>query len=645
MNASMQAPARWQAVVFGLIALIACVATFVGLSKSDFWIDELFTIYLIKHNGGIAEVVRRQLTDTHPPLYPIFLHCWAQLAGFSEWALRLPSAVFAVLSVGIFAVGTRRVLSTTATAFACAVGTMSDFWFYQSQNARSYALCMALAAGMLSMAIAFRRRVRSRPDFPLAHWIGLSVLGLAASLTHAYLLLALGMILFILILTVPAWRVRGALVATGLVVLVINAVYYRMMLHSSAQDMQNTWFSNSAGFFYQQTHQALTFLIAGQVAVVVSLLLLFGCRKWVIGEPFFVFDDLDTRWTTFLSAFVLVGVIVCGIGVSLAVAPSYSDRNLMTCAPFAWLLIGRLYDAVGPRGYTRNSAIVATLIMLMVGSYLKLLSGRELQRNENWRASSQYVQQLPNCANQPLPVVLPYHFSHTSPYFRTLAQENYFSYYMPPGTQTMAYMPAELAARHPVPGLPELLASRAANVDTGGCTLLAWAVHDLDEGHALKIALDLARQPGVAPHRVLMQEFNTYERPSLKLKLTWQTTPEGYVYLAIPKAPTDASIKSPPAIPNIKLTGKDAHVLGDSVIVDYLTSYQGNVAAPYFVDVYSIERWDGKTVHEDFLAVHRLTCDEPATKANWDIWPDPAYPGCSPLPLPTSAGKIVTGSL
>jgi hypothetical protein len=645
MNTSMQAPARWQAIVFGLIALIACVATFIGLSNSGFWIDELFTIYLIKHNGGLAEVFRRQLTDTHPPLYPMFLHLWAQIAGFSEFALRLPSAVFAVLAVGIFAVGTRRVLSTTAIAFACAVGTMSDFWFYHAQNARSYALCMALAAAILSAAIAFRRRVRNRPGFPLAHWIGLSLLGLVASLTHAYLLLALGMALFILIVTVPSWRVRGALVATGLVVLVINAAYYRMMIHSSAQDMQNMWFSNNAGFFYQQTHQALTFLIAGQVAVVISLLLLFGCRKWIVGEPFFTFDDVDTRWTTFLSAFVLIGVIVCGIGVSLAVAPSYSDRNLMTCAPFAWLLIGRLYDAAGPRGYTRNSAIVAALIMLMVGSYLKLLSGRELVRNENWRASSQYIQQLPGCANQLLPVMLPYRFGHASQHFRTLAQENFFSYYMPPGTQTAAYMPSELAARHPMPGLPELLASRAANVDTGGCTLLAWAVHDLDEGRALKIALDLARQPGVAPHRVLMQEFNTYERQRLKWKLTWQTNAQGYVYLAIPKAQAGASLKSPPPIPNIRLTGKDAHVLGDSVIVDYLTSYQGNAGGPYLVDVYSIERWDGKVVHEDFLAVHRLTCDQPVTKANWDTWPDPAYPGCSPLPLPTSTGKIIAGGL
>jgi hypothetical protein len=639
MNTALQAPARWQAIVFGLIALTACLATFVGLSNSGLWIDELFSVYLINHHGGLGEVFRRQLTDTHPPVYSFILYGWVNLVGLSEAALRLPSAVFAVLAVVIFAAGTRRVLSTTAIAFACAVGTMSDFWFFQSQNARSYTLSMALAAGMLTIALAFRRRVRSQPNFPTALWIGLTLLALVASFTHAYLLLAQGMVLLVLILTTPSWRVRAALVVTGLVVLASNVVYYKMLIHSSEQDLQNMWFSNNAGFFYQQTHQALTFLIAGQVAIVVSLLLLFACRRLIVGEPLFAFDNQDTRWTTVVAGTAIVGIIVCGIGVSLAVAPSYSDRNLLTCSPFAWFLIGRLYDAAGPRGDTRKSSMVAVFAMLMVGSYLLLLPGRELSRNESWRATSHYVQQLPGCAGQTLPTMLPYRFGHESEYFRTLAQRNFFDYYMPKGTNTVAYMPGELAARHPVPGLPELLASRAANADIGGCPLLAWAVHDLDEGRALKIALDLARQPGVAPRRVLMQEFNTYVRQRLKWKLKWQATPEGYVYLAIPKSPADSPVK-PPAVPHVQLTSQDAKVLGDQVIVDYLTSYTGNAGTPYTVDVYSIERWDGKTVNVDFLAVQRITCDQPTSKTNWDVWPSPTYPGCSPLPAPTSADQI-----
>jgi 4-amino-4-deoxy-L-arabinose transferase-like glycosyltransferase len=632
----LRAPAPWQAVVYGLIALIACAGAFAGLSASSLWIDELFTVYLVHHNGGLGEVLHRALTDTHPPLYYFCLYAWTRLAGFSEAALRLPSAIFAVASIVIFALGTRRVLSRPAIAFACAVAAVSEFWFEQSQNTRSYALCLAVAAALLSAALAFRRRVLSRATFPFAHWMGLSLLGLIGSLTHAYLLLATGMVLLFLLLSMPSWRIRAALIATGLVILACNVAYYRLMIHSSQQDLQNLWFSNNVGFFKQQIRLAFYGLMQRQVIIVTTLLILFGIRQKVVGEACFTHDELHTRWANALVVFVLAGVIACGIGVSLAVAPSFSDRNLLTCVPFAWLLVGRLYDIAGPRGYTRSSVVIAVLGMLMVGSYLCWLPGRELPRRENWRASAQYVSQLPGCTGQLVPAILPYRFGHASPYFRTLAAHDFFGYYMPPGTSIQAYMPGELAARHPVEELPPLLASRAANADTGGCTLLAWGIHDLDESSALKVALDLARQPGVAPRQVLMQQFITYQTRGLR----WNDVPDGYVYLAIPKT-VFAARNASPAMPVAHLNKENAKALGDRIVVQYLFTYTNPTQPVYQVDVYAIQRWSKQhTVRQDFLAVHRLTCDAPVTKSNWDVWPDPAYPGCSNLPPPTSAGNV-----
>lgn len=640
MNQAFQAPARWQSLIYGLIALVACIGAFAGMSASGLWIDELFTVYLIHHDGGFGEVFRRALTDTHPPLYYFFLYAWTRVAGLSEWAVRLPSAIFAVAAIVIFAFGTRHVLSRTAIAFACAIASVSAFWFDQSQNARSYALCFALAAGLLSLALAFRRRVRTRTDFPVAHWLGLSVLGLIASLTHAYMLLALGMVLAFLLLSVSSWRIRGALIVTGLVVLAINAAYYKVMIHSSEQDLHNLWFGNSAGFFKQQIRFAFYGLMQRQVIVVTALLILLGVRQKMAGEPYFAHDEHDTRWATLLAGFVLIGVILCGIGVSLAVAPSFSDRNLLTCLPFAWLLVGLLYDACGPRGYTRGSIALAVLAMLLVGSYLLRLPGRELPRREAWRPSAQFVSQLPGCTGQRLPAILPYRFGHASPHFRALAEHDFFGYYMPQGTQIRAYMPAELAARHSVEELPPLLSSRAANADTGACALLAWGIHDLDETSALKVALDLARQPGVATRRVLMQEFISYQPRGVK----WEDVVDGYVYLAVPKAAPGRTV-TPPAAPDVRLSKENAAALGDRVVVEYLSTYTNPTQPAYQIDLYAIQRWDRiktarEPVHQDFVAVHRLTCDAPVTKSNWDVWPDPEFPGCSNLPPPTSAGRL-----
>lgn len=639
MNQTLRAPARWQAVVYGLIALIACAGAFIGLSASSLWIDELFTVYLIHHHGGLGEVFRRALTDTHPPLYYFLLYAWTRMAGLSETALRLPSAIFAVASLGIFAFGTRRVLSRAGIAFACAVAGVSEFWFEHSQNARSYALCLALSAGLLSAALAFRRRVQTRADFPLGQWLALSLLGLVASLTHAYLLLATGMVLLFLLLSLPSWRIRAALIASGLVILAFNVTYYRMMMHASEQNLQGLWFDNSASFIKQQIRDALYGLMQRQIIAVTLLLILFGIRQKIAGTAFFTQDTRDTRWATGLATFVLAGVIVCGIGVSLTVAPSFSDRNLLTCVPFAWLLVGRLYDAAGPRGDTRGSAVIAVLAMLMVGGYLYRVPGRELPRRENWRASAQYVSQWPGCTGQLVPAILPYRFGRPSAYFRALAANDFFGYYLPPGTPIHAYMPAELAARHPTAELPPLLASRAANADAGGCSLLAWAVHDIDEPSALKIALDLARQPGVAPRRVLIQQFIAYQPRYLR----WDEVPRAYVYVAIPAAAAGAGVTAP-STPTIHLSKQDAAALGERIVVQYLSTYTNPTQPVYQVDLYAIQRWNDKNktypVHQDFLAVHRVTCDAPIAKPHWDVWPDPAYPGCSKLPPPTDAGQI-----
>lgn len=636
MNASIRAPARWQGLIFAIVAVSACCGAFVGLSTSGLWIDELFTVHLIHHDGGIAEVLHRVLMDTHPPFYYVLLYGWTHLAGLSEWALRLPSAVCVVMAMLVFAIGTRRVLSPVAIAFACAAGGLSEFWFQQSQNARPYAMSMAFAAALLALAIVLRRRMRADPKFPLMHWLALSVLGLCGSLTHAYILLALGMTLLYLLLSMPSWRVRLAIVVTGLAVLAVNAVYYKMLMHSSAQDLQNLWFTNSAGFFKQQIKLAVYALLPGRIALVLGLLLLFGIQRKLARDPLYVFDERDTRWSTGLAGFVLVGVMLCGIGVSLAVAPSYSDRNLLTCAPFAWLLIGRIYDALGPRGDTPASKMLAVLIALIVCMQLVQLRGRELPHMESWRPSAHFVQQLPGCANQALPVVLPYRFGHSNDYFRSLSERDFFGYYLPQDARTQAYLPAEFAARHPVGGLPQLLATRAANAGGGsGCTLLAWGVHDLNEAAALKLALDLARQPGVAPRRVLIQQFMTYHLQSL----TWQAVPDGYVFVAVPAA-SGTPVQAPP-MPAISLPHHDAQTLGDRVVVDYLSRYDGNSGPAYTLDVYGIQRWTaGKPPREDFLAVHRLTCDPPASKSNWDVWPGPELPGCSERPLPTQAGSI-----
>jgi hypothetical protein len=532
---------RWPALAFAVIAACACVFAFVGLGASDYWIDELFTLHVTGHGQGLAELWRRAFADTHPPLYYGLLYAWSQLAGNGEAALRLPSAVAAVLALGVFGLGLRRVFSPAALAFALAVGAVSVFWFEQSQNARSYALCLLLSAGLLAGAVALRRRAQASAAFPFAHWAALSALGLCASLTHSYLLLCVGMLLLFLIATLRDTRLRAALVVSGVVILAVNVAFVLLLLHSTQQDVHQLWFRNDARFFYVQTLSASRDLLSGGSMLAVFALLghwLWRRLRAIPHDP--ARDRAQANWIAALSGCVLVGMMVSGIGVSIAIAPSFSGRNLLTAAPFAWALLASLYDAAGPHARSRGGRIAAVLLIVLVSAQLWLLRGRPLQRNEAWRASAQVVQRLPGCDGVELPVVLPYKFGPSSAPYRRLAEQDFFGHYLQ-GHRLRAYTPDELAGRTVVPGLSARLAARAQAAASGGCALLAWGVHDLNAASARQLAQDLARLPGVAPNRVVVQPVLSWRRRGLG----WQRFADSFVFLAAPPPRTGQAAADP----------------------------------------------------------------------------------------------------
>lgn len=621
---------RWPARAYAAIAAIACLAAFVGFGASNYWTDELFTLHVIGHDGGLGEVWRRALTDTHPPLYYFLMYPWVRQFGQAEWVLRLPSAIFAVAAIVLFARGMRRHFSPAALGFAAALGALSMFWFEQSQNARGYALAMAISSALLAAAAALRERAPGR--FPWALWAAVSALGLAGSLVHSYLLLSTGMVLLFLILSVRDWRVRFALAGSGLVILAVNLAYVVLLLRSTQQDVHNMWFDTGARFFLGQTRIAVRDLAAANCGVALKLLVL----AWLVRRLLRIKPDAAlARWrvpgahAAQLAGFVLVGVIVSGIVVSYAIAPSFSSRNLLTASPFAWVLLAWLYDAAGPAATGRLGRWAAAALLVLVAAQLLVLRGRVLERQEAWRASAGFVAHLPGCAGQELAIMLPYKFGPSTPPFRQLAEHDFYGRYLGDAMRLRAWLPSELADRHPVPELQRQLRERAAQVLAGGCPALAWGVHDLEPGTALELAQDLARLPGVSPNRVVVQEFLRYQRRSLK----WRPVVDGYVYLVVPPLAPGAPLADPGAV-LARAAGDPYGALGDRVVVSHLYRYDGHDGPPYQLDGFSVQRWParGEPPGEVFEVVQRLDCDPPTSLLRNGLRPDPGIPGCSLRP-------------
>jgi uncharacterized membrane protein len=125
---------------------------------------------------GLADVTDVLRRDVHLPGYFYFMHFWIKAFGISEWALRLPSALFGVLSVVVFFfLGSRLFDPSVGFLGALLMAAMPDQVYY-SQEARMYSLLVLLLVSS-TYAITLAEQ-RPSSVWPYALYAILSVCGL-----------------------------------------------------------------------------------------------------------------------------------------------------------------------------------------------------------------------------------------------------------------------------------------------------------------------------------------------------------------------------------------------------------------------------------------------------------------------------------
>ncbi|RIK44157.1 MAG: hypothetical protein DCC55_03405 [Chloroflexi bacterium] len=165
-----------------LLALI-CIAFALRLYRLDaqsLWYDEAVTADLARRS--LPELTRWTANDIQPPLYYGVVAGWGRLAGWSEWSLRFPSALFGVIAVPLLAVIALRLSSRRAAVAADALlAAMHPLLVYYGQEARMYTLLVAL--GLATAYCVIRGAWRAAPG-----WItlGYIVCASAALYTHYF---------------------------------------------------------------------------------------------------------------------------------------------------------------------------------------------------------------------------------------------------------------------------------------------------------------------------------------------------------------------------------------------------------------------------------------------------------------------------
>lgn len=193
---SCSATAGWL-ILMALILILAAALRFWRIDAQSLWYDEGNSAYAAAQ--PVREIVVAAARDIHPPGYYILLAGWEDLAGHSELALRMLSALAGVLTTAlVYALGVR-LFERPSGALAALLVAVNPFQVWYAQEVRMYALLALLSAASVCLTAAvltipaemtagrFRPR---RAAFIIAAYVLVNTAGLYTHYTFPFVLLA-----------------------------------------------------------------------------------------------------------------------------------------------------------------------------------------------------------------------------------------------------------------------------------------------------------------------------------------------------------------------------------------------------------------------------------------------------------------------
>ena len=171
MDKMIKKPQQHTLILWSVIIAALALRLFLLGSKS-FWVDEGVTWFI-----GTGEIH----SDAHPPLYFAILHFFISLLGDSEFAGRLPSALFGWLTVITAYIFGKENFGEKYGLWLAGFIAASPFMIPVSQEMRMY----ALIGFELFMLFFFYARVLKTDEFKWLDYLGLFITAVAALYTFS----------------------------------------------------------------------------------------------------------------------------------------------------------------------------------------------------------------------------------------------------------------------------------------------------------------------------------------------------------------------------------------------------------------------------------------------------------------------------
>ncbi|MCL4416438.1 MAG: glycosyltransferase family 39 protein [Actinobacteria bacterium] len=121
-----------------LILLLAFALRLINLNQS-LWLDEAINVIYAKSSDFWWFVTKYPIGDFHPPGWFVILWAWSHVFGFSENAVRLPSMILGVATVGLTFLLGKELFNKKVGLLAAFLLAIAPLHIYYSQEARMYA--------------------------------------------------------------------------------------------------------------------------------------------------------------------------------------------------------------------------------------------------------------------------------------------------------------------------------------------------------------------------------------------------------------------------------------------------------------------------------------------------------------------------
>ncbi|MES2352828.1 MAG: glycosyltransferase family 39 protein [Pseudomonadota bacterium] len=347
------------------------------LDSAALWFDETFTASWIEL--PLPQMMRVVLSDNHLPFYFLMLKAWTAIVGTSPEMLRLPSAIFSLLTIPLIGAIAWVIKDKTAARWAAWLAALSPYLLQHAQEARMYTLLGLLAAANTFLLIRF---VTNKSQH-----LGITFVLINAGLlaTHYYSIFFIAAeFLALLILASNRWRFWAVAMAVTLAMMAgpVLAAKYLATPHAGGSYQMGivalpgliwslisgyTLLPSSAELHAEGPRAALTYLplaLAGFVALSVTSFAALRCLP-------------KTHW---LPLIIICGTVILGpFFASMLFDVGNNPRYAMACCPalLAFVVAG-FPNTMNDR--IRVGAAAVLIIIMVSASTLHLANpghGRE----------------------------------------------------------------------------------------------------------------------------------------------------------------------------------------------------------------------------------------------------------------------------